>query len=182
MLKLDQCPGHPDKHFIGMVSSKQGTCKERNGKDIIAVVDRYAPVALNGEVYDATVRNSQCEIIVNGAKCEKCVSYRDTLRKAYHRWIKSKQTSASRRTSSTSKANFRYLDTPEKQQRSKKLKRRSRETERKLRDAIEWLTQEKGVSMEPDMQNDLQSIMDEKTAEVRNIQKTPFSVFSGSSN
>ena len=170
--KLDQCrvcPGHPDKHFIEMVSSKRGTCKGRNGKDIIAVVDKYAPVTLNGEVYDATVRNSQCEIIISGAKCEKCVSYRDYLRKAYHRWIKTKQTSPSRRTSSTSKANFRYLDTPEKEQRYKKLKRRSRETERKLRDTIERLTQENGVSMEPDMQNDLESIMEEKTAEVRNM-------------
>ena len=90
------------------------------------------------EVYDATIRNSQCEIIISGAKCEKCVSYQDYLRKAYHRWIKTKQTSPSRCTSSTCKTNFRYLDTPEKEQRYKKLKRRSREIERKLRDTIEW--------------------------------------------
>ena len=81
-------PGHPDKQFIEMVSSKRGTCKGRNGKDIIAVVDKYAPVTLNGEVYDATVRNSQCEIIISGAKCKKSISYRDYFRKAYHCWIK----------------------------------------------------------------------------------------------
>lgn len=45
------------------------------GKDIIAVVDKYAPVT----VYDAPVRNSQYEIIVNGVKCEKCIVPRHPL-------------------------------------------------------------------------------------------------------
>ena len=53
-------------------------------------------------------------------------------------------------------------------------------TESKLRETIEWLTEENGVSMEPDMQCDLQSIMEEKSDEIQNIpRKLPSAYFLG---
>ena len=49
---------------------------------LVGFVDKYAPVCLNGDTCDCSIENSWCEIIVNSGKCEKCVSCRDTLRKA----------------------------------------------------------------------------------------------------
>lgn len=170
LLKINQCtvcPGHPDDRFIQMASSKHGKLMSKDGKKVVGFIDKYAPVCLNGDTYDCTVRNSECEIIVNGGKCEKCVSYRDTLRKAYHRWQKKKQRSPGRHTSTTSKTNFRYLNTPEKQERYKKLKHRSRTVERRLSDVIAKQMQDKGVILEPEIHNDIERIMEEKTGEIR---------------
>lgn len=83
--KLDSCricPGHPDDHFVEMSLSKKGKFTSRNGKEIVGSVDSFAPVHLNGETYTQTVRNTSCQILTNGTKCEQCVMYRDTLRKS----------------------------------------------------------------------------------------------------
>ena len=84
------CPGHPDKHLVEMLSSMKGKLTARHGDDIVALLDSYAPVVLNGEVYGQTVRYKSCELIVNGVKCGQCVQYRDSLRKSFHRWEKKK--------------------------------------------------------------------------------------------
>ena len=101
--KLDKssvCPGHPDKHFLEMVLSKKGNMTSKSG-EVIASVDAYAPVQLNGETYTQTVRNKKCEVIVGGSKCSHCVAYRLTLCKLYHRWNTKRYTSPTQRTSST---------------------------------------------------------------------------------
>ena len=108
---------------------------------------------LNGEEYPQTVRYNSCEIVVNSAKCEQCVQYRDSLRKSFHRTATSSCTA--------------LLNTPEKLQRYKKLKGRSLASERKLKDAMEKWTLEHGVTLEPQMQDGLASIMEEVSDEVR---------------
>ena len=146
IVQLDRCtvcPGHPDKHLVDMLSSMKGKLTSRHGDDIIASLDSYAPVMLNGEVYAQTVRNT------NSAICRHCVQYRDTLRKSFHRWQKKMSTSPSRRTATSSCTNFALLNTPEKLQRYRKLKKRSLATERKLKDAMEKLTLQDGVTLEP---------------------------------
>ena len=167
--KLDTstvCPGHPDKQFVEMVLSKKGKLPSRSG-EVVASVDTYAPVKLNGEMYAQTVRNMSCEIIVNGIKCSKCVKYRGTLRKAHYRWVAQKNMSPKRRTSSTSRINFQLLNTPEKQQRYRNLKARSVAAERKLKEAMKKLTRERGVNLEPQLHDDLTSVMNELTGEIR---------------
>ena len=134
------CPGHPDKQFVEMVLSKRGKLPS-----IAATIDAYAPVELNGEMYARTVRNMLCEIIVNGAKCPKCVQYRGTLRKGHYRLVAQKM-SPKRRTSSTSRINFRLLNTPEKQQRYRNPQVCSVAAERKLKEAMKKLTHEHGVN------------------------------------
>ena len=155
------CPGHPDKHLVDMLSTTKGKLTARHGDDIVASLDSYAPVVLNGEVYAQTVRYTSCEIIVNGVKCGHCVQYRDSLRKSFHRWEKKKKASPSRRTATSSCTNFALLNTPEKLQRYRKLKSRSVATERKLKDAMEKLTLQHGVTLEPQMNDDLTTIMEE---------------------
>ena len=90
-MQLDRCtvcPGHLDKHLVEMLSSMKGKLTSRHGHDIIASLDSYASVMLNGEVYVQTVRFKSCEIIVGSAKCGHCVQYRDSLRKSFHHWEK----------------------------------------------------------------------------------------------
>ena len=171
LMQLDRCtvcPGHPDKHLVEMLSSMKGKLTSRHGDDIVASLDSYAPVMLNGEVYVQTIRFKSCEIIVGSAKCGHCIQYRDSLRKSFHRWEK-KEISPSRRTATSSCTNFALFNTPEKLQRYKKLKSRSVATERKLKDAMEKLTLQHGVTLEPQMQDDLTSIMEEMSDEVRKM-------------
>ena len=172
LTQLDRCtvcPGHPDKHLVEMLSSMKGKLTSRHGDGIVASLDSYAPVVLNGEVCTQTVRNKSCEIIVNSAKCGHCVQYRDSLRKSFHRWQKRKIISPSRRTATSSCTNFALLNTPEKLQRYRKLKTRSLATERKLKDAVEKLTLQHGETLEPQTQDDLTSIMEEMSNEVRKM-------------
>ena len=162
--KLDSCqvcPGHPDPNFVEMVLSKKGKLTSKNGKDIVATVDLAAPVQLNGEVHTQTVRSKSCEILTNETKCAQCVNYRDTLRKLFHRWKKRMNTSPGKNTASTSHTNLRYLNTPKKSQRYRKLKVRSDTAERKVNKMMDQLTEKNGVELEEGMHDDLQSIMND---------------------
>ena len=161
------CPGHPDAHFIEMLSSMKGKILSRHGDETVALLDSYAPVMLNGKMYPQTVRKTSCEILVNTTKCTHCVQYRSSLRKSFHSWQTRNSTSPSRRTSTTSCVNFVLLNTPEKLQRYKNLKRRSLATERKLNDTLEKLTHKHGISLDEHMQDDLQNIMEEMAEEVQ---------------
>ena len=95
---------------------------------------------------------------MNGAKCPRCVQYRGTLRKAHYRWVAQKM-SPKRPTSSASRINFRLLNTPEKQQRYRNLKARSVAAERKLKEGMKKLTHEHGVNLDPQLHDDLTSVM-----------------------
>ena len=160
LLKLDQCtvcPGHPDKHFVEMVLLRKGMVSKSG--EVVATIDSYSPVHLNGETYTQTVRNRSCEIIVRGVKCSHCIKYRSTLRKSYHRWNIKRNTSPSKRISPSSRSNVRFLSTPEKQQRYKNLKARSDAAEKKLKKMIEKSTHQQGLTVEPQIHNELEEIM-----------------------
>ena len=91
VLLLDKsriCAGNPDEKFISMLQSKkQCQLLSKDAKSVIARVDDFLPVTLNGKEYGSTVRVSTCEMLVHGSKCASCVSYRDhSLRALYHRW------------------------------------------------------------------------------------------------
>lgn len=59
------------------------------------------------------------------------------------------------------------LNMPERLQRYKQLKTRSLAIERKLKDAVEKLTLQHGETLEPQMQDDLTSIMEERSNDVQ---------------
>lgn len=86
--QLDRCTVCPGQHLVEMLSSMKGKLTSRHGDCIVAALDSYAPVTLNGEVYTQTVCNKSCETIIHSAKCGHCVQYRDSLRKSFHRWQK----------------------------------------------------------------------------------------------
>ena len=129
------CPGHPDEHLVEMASLKKGTLKSIGGKKVVAVIDRNAPVWCNGQMYTQTIRNNLCEIFVpRGFKseCNKCESYGGTHRKSFYRQKAKELVSPNQRTTTTSRTNIRFLSTPEKRHRYRRLKIRSDTAERKL--------------------------------------------------
>ena len=114
--RLHVCSGHPDNHFVSMVSSKKGVLKSCSGSTA-AILDSFAPVQLNGEHFSETVRTSACELLVHESKCPSCKSYRAVLRAMYSRY---NSRDSSRITETTSHTNERYLNTPEKKNRQEK--------------------------------------------------------------
>ena len=115
---LNICAGHPESRFSEITQARKGEFKSSSGS-LVAFVDDYCPISLNGEVYDSTIRTVKCELLVNGVKCECCKQYRSTLRSMCHRQNshKAKQSSAV-----SSHANYRYLKTPEQRERMSQLK------------------------------------------------------------
>ena len=88
-----------------------------------------------------------------------------------YRWVAQKKMSPKRRTSSTSRINFRLLNTPEKQQRYRNLQACSVAAERKLKEAMKKLTHKHGMNLDPQLHDDLTSVMNKLTGEIQ--QKDP---------
>lgn len=103
-----------------MVSAKKGVLKSRTGA-VAAILDEYAPVLLNGDIFSQTVRTSTCELLTNGVKCQPSTTYRVKLRAMYSRMNSCKSASLS---ATTSHVNERYLNTPEKNARMENMKKR----------------------------------------------------------
>ena len=164
---LNICCGQPDSHFILMLKSKKGKIASSAG-DVKAYIDDNAPILLsNGEYREATIRTSSCEILVNSAdSCSLCLSYRSTLRAMYSRWNKKCALIASTSTEVdvSSHGNERYMSTPERKEKMRKLKMKVRESDRqvqKLRDAIKKLSNEDSESIDTDLHSDFLAIMNE---------------------
>ena len=159
---LNVCPGHPDEKFVGFLRRKKGLLRSRNG-DVTASLDNHAPVLLNGVSYTETVRTTSCELLVQGIKYCSCLNFRPTLRSSYNRSLSRQSgTIAAIR----SHVNIRYMLTPEKTMRLKKMKKQTENAElevTKLRKKIQKITCECGESLDNDLQQDLLSIMAENT-------------------
>ena len=122
---LNVCPGHPDEKFVGFLRRKNGVLRSQNG-DVMALQDNHAPVLLNGVSYTDTVRTTSCELLFQGIKCCSCLNFRPTLRSSYNRSLSHQSgTIADIR----SHINIRYMLTPEKAMRMKKMKKRTENAE-----------------------------------------------------
>ena len=111
-----------------MAEAKKGKLMSSSG-DVAAFVDSNAAVQLNGQSYSVTVRSAKCQILTSAIKCPECISYRDIIRSIHHRWQKHLNTSPSKLTGTHSHVNDRWLTTPEKKEKTSKLKRRVRSAE-----------------------------------------------------
>ena len=118
------CPGNPDTGYVEMAVARKGQLISKKHDIVTAIVDSFAPVSCRGKLYTNTIRVSSCELLVKGNKCTSCVLYRDSLRKMYNRWLKLKSLSPSKRQSTRSKTNLRWLSTPEKSKRYSRLRTR----------------------------------------------------------
>jgi len=71
------CAGHPEPDFLRMAEARKGKLFFRNRDNIVAWVDISS---------EKTIRSSMCKMVGMEKKCSACMSYRNTLRKSYHRW------------------------------------------------------------------------------------------------
>lgn len=172
--RFNVCPGHPDKHFVEMGISKNGKFMSQDREKIVAKVDDYSKVFLNGKQYDVTIRSSNCELVVQGSKCSSCIMYRDSLRRMHHRFLKQRSSSPSHRLSSSSKVNMRYLNSPEKKMRYTSLRSRfdakCKEHKRLKETSIQQLTESNGIELQPDLHSDFEMIMKGMTKKVQIVQ------------
>ena len=166
MDKLSICAGQPDNHYLKMVSAKRGLLKSQGGSTI-ADVDNYASVKMNGYLFSKTIRTNKCELLIHGVKCNSCSTYRATLRVMYNRWLRCSSEDIS---DSSSHANVRYMNTPEKKQKIAKLKKRAKSAEvelQKLKVKVKELTQNQGEIIDGAFHDDLFGIMQENNEEVK---------------
>lgn len=167
--KCNICPGNPDSGYIEMVEAKRGQLMSKNRQNVTATVDSFSPVFLNGEKYAKTVRVSTCELLVEGSKCASCVSYRDSLRSMYHRWLKQKSLSPSKRQSTRNRTNLRWLSTPEKSKRYSQLRTRLDAKEKKikrLKEKIGVMMEKDHITLDPTLHSDFKAIMSEMSKRV----------------
>ena len=163
---LNVCAGHPDDKFVSFAKGKKGVLKTRDG-GVAASLDNYAPVLLNGSLYAQTVRTTSCELLVSGVKCASCQKYRPSLRSAYNRSLTRQ---SEKITDTSSHANVRYMVTPEKITKMKKVKKQAQDATqevRRLQKKIEQLTCDHGDRIDVGLHEDLLGIMNEKTKDIQ---------------
>ena len=165
---LNVCAGHPEKRFLDVCKSRKDNIKNHSG-GVVAYRDDYCPVSLHGELYSSTIRSTQCELLVNGVKCDTCKRYRSVLRSMHSRSQKQDSEKNSRVSSHT---NYRYLKTPERRSRMRQLKADLDQSKREieiLKSKIQRLQEEHGVNIDKPLETDLEKIMEESTSKVHEL-------------
>ena len=114
-----------------------------------------------------TIRHSECELLLpyinSGSRCSACIKYMKTLRSLCSRHTKQSELGLSRMTSADSHVNYRYLRTPEKEQRLRELHSQHRNTSKQMQRVQHRLAvaiKEEGISVDESMHGDLRQIME----------------------
>lgn len=165
---LSVCPGNPDAHFLALADARKGIFHSPS-KGTVAIIDSYFPVTFEGEMFNRTLRCNECELLVTNNRCDACKEYRCTLRALHSQWLRQQKKIASH-ASISSHTNFRYLKTPERQQRIRRLRNeivnRRKEVER-LKSCVNVATEQHGIYIEDALETDIKLIMEEKGNEIR---------------
>ncbi len=167
--KCNVCPGNPDDRFVEMVEAKKGQLMSKDGKTVTATVDSFSSVFCIGKIHAKTVRVSTCELLADGNRCTSCMSYRDSLRSMHHRWLKQKSLSPSKRQSTRSKTNLRWLSTPEKCKRYSHLRTRldaKAKVIKRLKEKVQVIMEKNRVALDPALNSDFKAIMSEMSSKV----------------
>lgn len=155
------CPGNPDSQFLPMAAAHKGVFMSGSAEEK-AHIEKDFQVVLNGQSYNETIRTTTCSLLVGQGKCGSCRSYRPQLRAMYSRWSKKPAISAKY-------TNNRYLNTPQKKKKMKELQVRAYTAEKEvknLKERIEQCAEQKGVQIQPSLNEDFLAIMTEKNSEV----------------
>lgn len=167
--KLIVCPGNPDEQYLELGDSRKGSFYDAHRRNLVAIVDSFFPVRLEGRVHDRTVRSCHCELLTSNNRCDACKKYRSSLRSMCSRKAKQLEDQASKHTEVSSHTNYRYLNTPQRKKRMTNLKAevvsKNREIER-LQQALRNSTDKNGISVDEDVHNSLEMIIAEKATEI----------------
>ena len=117
---------------------------------------------------DATViRRNDCSVLLSspGTRCNACTKYRLTLNALLHK----KHKKSDDRSDPSSHTNFRYLNTPQKMLRMRRLNVRYRNTQARvkcLKQNLARAVQERGISVDDEISKDMVAIMAENSSQV----------------
>ena len=75
---LTTCNGNADQELMEIAVKRKGIFKAAKGKEVKARVDSI-PFVSDGKPYSATIRTSECQILVKEGRCKACKVYRRTL-------------------------------------------------------------------------------------------------------
>eukprot|EP00731_Ephydatia_muelleri_P010173 Em0005g759a len=165
---LSVCSGNPDSHFLELADARKGIFHSPS-KNMVAFIDSFFPVMFEDEMYSRTLRCNECELLVTNNRCDTCKQYRCTLRALHSQWLRQQKKTANH-ASISSHTNFRYLKTPERQQRIRRLRNeivnKRKEVER-LKSYVNVATEQHGIYIEEALEKDIKQIMEEKSNEIR---------------
>ena len=196
------CEGNSDAKFRDLAKYSRGVFKDQQGNLVIIMVVHFT-CQLNLFIYvftypgtnaaaflderalpQPTIRHSECALLLSEedpVRCRWCDVYRQTLRVMTCRHRQS-QEQAQNTSAPSSHTNYKYLSTPEKVDRLRRLHDDSRCLQKKLyhhEDRIAALIAREGVSLDAGTTDDLSAIMTEENASI--AQKYPPNSCFGSS-
>ena len=119
----------------------------------------------------ATIRCSSCEILVSSTAthCDPCKAYQKVLNAMLSRHQKP---SVSERSPSQpdSCVNIRFLNTPQRKERMKRLHKSVRSGQQKvnrLQQKLDAVVEKRAIQVDPDLHDDLSAIVKEKTLQIK---------------
>ena len=154
------CPGHPEIKFQQMCTERKGKFSSAGGR-VVAYEDTEFAVSLNGEVFDRTIRTTDCDIIVQEGKCPSCRSFRPNLRAIHSRWSKKPQSPKTPQNCT----NHRFMNTPQKIKRIKKLQARTSLLEKEVKVLKEQI-EAAAIPVDEALSRDLATTMEENNETV----------------
>ena len=133
------------------------------GKRVVATLDTRFSVAFNDIVSSYTVRHVKCELLTVGSqvRCKACSDYRGNLRAMYCNFSKQKSWSAN--------VNTRYLQTPQKANKLRSLKKalsNKRRQLQRLRAKLQVATETHGVCVD---QQDFRDLIEKQRGEIEKL-------------
>ena len=159
------CPGNVDTHFVDMGNARKGKFLTTDGVTKAAVEEGF-PLLLNGKIYTSTVRMINCEVLIQGAKCIHCQSYRSQLRAMYSR-CKRKESDTCNNSKYT---NNRHLKTPEKIEKLKILQTKVIEAGKQIKSLTLRMSKlSTGVSIDEALHTDLLGIAEQHNTSIMEL-------------
>ncbi len=156
------CHGYPKREYLDFAHSHKGVFRNRSG-EVRAQIDSSLPVLMKGEVYQSTIRTTDCAFVADSPLCDKCKEYGPVLRSTYSRWLGKSTDEISKFT------NNRFLTSPQKKTKLKQLQEtvvHERRERMALSQQVERLTSTSGIEVESSLHQDLFSIMKDNSSKI----------------
>ncbi|XP_070562112.1 uncharacterized protein [Ptychodera flava] len=162
------CSGNADKVYISLVTEKGGEIVKAvsfSGEQGVSayIESDYGAKAIDGSVYQSTVRSTKCTMLTDNKRCAECTKYRGNLRALVAKRREKDEVNLS---CSNSRVNFRYLTKPQLQERAANLRKDMDVVKRSLTRAAKRLIIEDGIEIDKPTQCDIKDIMEECTDNV----------------
>ena len=155
------CCGNPDIELLS--GSNTMLCLDRVSSNI----DAQFEVEYDGKHFESTIRGEKCHMLVAGRydRCTECSKYRVYLRTVKSRQKKMVTYDKNHYTGSNSSVNYRYLSCEGKTERLRSMQKELRTTKQlvsKLRSRLAHLIDTEGHVLDPEINDDLSSILSNK--------------------